>query len=129
MNTKNPDSHLYDSVYTVKEYDLSDWKKIEGLKSNSPELKVDPVLRNAAVDHPDHYGGADNPYEAIKVIKAWDLGFCLGNTVKYISRAGKKDRNKRIEDLRKAVWYLEQQINYEVLDEFDRSTPDPTRNK
>jgi hypothetical protein len=110
-------------------YDLSDWKKIEGLKSNSPELKVDPVLRNEAVDHPDHYGGADNPYEAIKVIKAWDLGFCLGNTVKYISRAGKKDRNKRLEDLRKAVWYLQQQINYEVLDESDRSTPDPTRDK
>jgi len=129
MNTKNLDNHLlYDSVYTVK-YDLSDWKNIQGLKANSPELKIDPVLRNTAVDHPDHYGGADNPYEAIKVIKAWDLGFCLGNTVKYISRAGKKDRNKRIEDLRKALWYLQQQINYEVLDEFDRSTPDPTRDK
>ena len=38
-----------------------------------------------AVDHPPHYGGADNPYEAIKVIEAWSLGFCLGNTVKYIS--------------------------------------------
>lgn len=43
-----------------------------------------------AVDHPAHYGGADNSYEAIKVIEAWQLGFCLGNTVKYISRAGKK---------------------------------------
>jgi hypothetical protein len=43
-----------------------------------------------AVNHPAHYGGADNPYEAIKVIEAWSLGFCLGNTVKYISRAGKK---------------------------------------
>lgn len=43
------------------------------------------------IDHPDHYGGKDNPYEAIKVIEAWDLGFCLGNAVKYISRAGKKN--------------------------------------
>jgi hypothetical protein len=111
------------------DYDIGDWK-IQALKFNDPEAqKVDPVLRNAAVDHPEHYGGAENPYEAIKVIKAWDLGFCLGNTVKYISRAGKKDRNKRIEDLRKALWYLQQQINYEVLDEFDRSTPDPTRDK
>ena len=42
-----------------------------------------------AVDHPKHYGG-DTLYEAIKVIEAWRLGFCLGNTVKYISRAGKK---------------------------------------
>ncbi len=37
------------------------------------------------VYNPEHYGGASNPYEAIKVIDAWDLGFCLGNTVKYIS--------------------------------------------
>ena len=43
------------------------------------------------VNNPLHYGGADNPYEAIKVIEAWDLDFHLGNTVKYISRAGKKE--------------------------------------
>lgn len=61
-----------------------------------------------AVDHPAHYGGADNPYEAIKVIEAWGLGFCLGNTVKYISRAGKK--GAAIEDLKKAVWYLNRHI-------------------
>ena len=46
------------------------------------------------VNHPKHYGGADNHYEAIKVIEAWDLGFCIGNTVKYISRAGKKETGK-----------------------------------
>lgn len=61
------------------------------------------------VNHPAHYGGADNPYEAIKVIEAWELGFCLGNTVKYISRAGKKTAS-RIEDLRKARWYLDREI-------------------
>lgn len=42
------------------------------------------------VQHPIYYGGADDPYEAIKVIEAWNLGFHLGNTVKYISRAGKR---------------------------------------
>jgi len=52
------------------------------------------------VNHPAHYGGADNPYEAIKVIEAWGLGFRLGNTVKYISRAGNK--GDVIEDLKKA---------------------------
>ena len=61
-----------------------------------------------AVNHPAHYGGADNPYEAIKVIEAWGLGFCLGNTVKYISRAGKK--GDALEDLRKARWYLDREI-------------------
>lgn len=62
----------------------------------------------SAVDHPAHYGGADNPFEAIKVIEAWGLGFCLGNTVKYISRAGKK--GDRLEDLKKAQWYLAREI-------------------
>jgi hypothetical protein len=61
------------------------------------------------VNHPKHYGGADNPYEAIKVIEAWELGFCLGNTVKYISRAGKKTPGK-LEDLKKAAWYLAREI-------------------
>lgn len=60
------------------------------------------------VDHPDHYGGADNPYETIKVIEAWDLGFHLGNAVKYISRAGKK--KDALVDLKKAAWYLEREI-------------------
>lgn len=63
-----------------------------------------------AVDHPAHYGGAENTYEAIKIIEAWDLGFNLGNTVKYISRAGKKDSAKTLEDLKKARWYLDREI-------------------
>lgn len=61
------------------------------------------------VDHPAHYGG-DSVYETIKVIDAWELDFCLGNAVKYISRAGKKDPEKRIEDLRKAMWYIQHEI-------------------
>ncbi len=66
-----------------------------------------------SVDHPNHYGGKDNPYEAIKVIEAWGLDFCLGNAVKYISRAGKKDPAKTIEDLLKARWYIERRIQKE----------------
>lgn len=62
------------------------------------------------VHHPEHYGGKDNPYEAIKVIEAWNLGFCLGNTVKYISRAGKKNTNEEFQDLKKAAWYLNREI-------------------
>lgn len=61
------------------------------------------------VDHPAHYGGEQNPYEAIKVIEAWELGFCLGNAVKYIVRAGKK--GDALEDLRKARWYLDSEIS------------------
>lgn len=61
------------------------------------------------VHHPAHYGGEDNPYEAIKVIEAWKLGFHLGNTVKYIARAGKKE--DRLQDLKKALWYLQREVN------------------
>jgi Protein of unknwon function (DUF3310) len=61
-----------------------------------------------AVNHPSHYGGEDNPYEAIRVIEAWSLGFNLGNTVKYIARAGKKD--DALQDLEKAAWYLSCEI-------------------
>ena len=64
------------------------------------------------VNHPDHYKfGDNNQYEAIKVIDAWGLGFSLGNTVKYISRAGKKNKDKELEDLKKAAWYLQHHIN------------------
>jgi hypothetical protein len=63
------------------------------------------------VNHPIHYGGSENVYEAIKVIDAWDLDFCLGNTVKYISRAGKKHPDKELEDLKKALWYLQHKID------------------
>jgi hypothetical protein len=63
------------------------------------------------VNHPDHYGGENNPFEAIKVIEAWDLNFHLGNVVKYISRAGKKSKNS-IEDLKKAEWYLSRYVQF-----------------
>jgi hypothetical protein len=62
------------------------------------------------VNHPNHYGGEDNTYEAIKVIEAWDLDFHIGNTVKYISRAGKKGTDQELQDLKKALWYLERKI-------------------
>jgi hypothetical protein len=68
------------------------------------------VSGQESVNHPQHYGGGDNPYEAIKVIEAWDLDFKLGNTVKYISRAGKKHPDKELEDLEKAAWYLNRKI-------------------
>ena len=62
------------------------------------------------VNNPSHYGGANNPYETIKVIEAWgfDNDFNLGNAIKYISRSGKK--GNEIEDLEKAVWYINRRI-------------------
>ena len=68
-----------------------------------------PPPKIEQVNHPQHYGGEDNPYEAIKVIDAWELGFSLGNAVKYILRADKKGNKKQ--DLQKAMWYLERELS------------------
>ena len=53
---------------------------------------------------PDHYARLDP--EPIDVIEAWGLGYHMGNALKYIARAGRKDRTRYAEDLRKAAWYL-----------------------
>lgn len=65
------------------------------------------------VNHPLYYGGQDDPYEAIKVIEAWDLGFNLGNAVKYIRRAGHKPGSPYLLDLEKALSYLQHEIDRE----------------
>ena len=62
---------------------------------------------------PAHYGGADNPYEVFAVLEAWklDKDFYLGNVIKYIARAGKKNSSKEKEDLQKALVYLRRRID------------------
>jgi hypothetical protein len=68
-------------------------------------------LNKEMVNHPDHYQfGKENTYEVIKVIEALEMDFHLGNTFKYIARAGKKGTDKEIQDLKKALWYLERKI-------------------
>lgn len=66
------------------------------------------VKKNDTVNHPAHY--TSGKFETIDVIEDWKLGYHLGNCVKYISRAGKKDPSKMIEDLKKAAWYLDRHI-------------------
>lgn len=58
------------------------------------------------INHPTHYKGKG--IECIQVIESFELGFCLGNAIKYILRAGKKGEKK--EDLRKAIWYLNREL-------------------
>ncbi len=62
-----------------------------------------------AINHPSHY--ADGKIEVIDFIEDKNLNFNLGNVVKYVARAGKKDKSKELEDLKKAFWYLEREIN------------------
>jgi hypothetical protein len=82
-------------------------KKFEEMNQREVIVTIDEDDNNQVI-HPQHYGGKDNPYEAIKVIEAWGVGFNLGNTLKYISRAGKKDNI--IQDLEKALFYLDREI-------------------
>lgn len=95
------------------------------------------------VNHPDHYGGKDNPYEAIKVIEAWQfpahIAFHLGSMLKYLSRAGKKEGELRSVDLRKIEWYakraveennryeaeVEKRVSREVVEDLQASRPLP----
>lgn len=58
------------------------------------------------VNHPSHY--TFSAVQPIDAIEAWELGFHLGNAVKYIARAGRK--SDRLEDLKKAAWYLQREI-------------------
>ena len=62
------------------------------------------------VNHPAHY-----TYGSIEVIDAIEgllLPYHLGNAVKYIARAGRKDPAKTEEDLRKAIWYINRYITF-----------------
>ena len=75
-------------------------------------VRLQALETKEAVNHPAHYGGADNPYEVIKVLYAWklDTNFCLGNVVKYIVRH--EHKNSALEDLKKARWYLDEHIKH-----------------
>ena len=61
------------------------------------------------INHPQHYN--DGKIEVIDYIEDKNFNFNLGNAIKYISRAGKK--GDKIEDLKKAIWYLEREIKKE----------------
>lgn len=102
---------------TTKRSKSTSKRKVTNIKSNGvislsgKGAFVKSTMTPSAVDHPLHYGGAASQYETIKVIEAWELDFHLGSTVKYISRAGKKDVSTEIQDLEKAEWYLRRKIN------------------
>lgn len=71
-------------------------------------INIEPVLLTSkeTINHPNHYniGGI----EVIDFIESWNLGFSLGNAIKYIARAPYK--NNELEDLKKARWYIDREI-------------------
>lgn len=66
------------------------------------------TIENDSVSHPSHY--TTGTIECIDYILDKELNFCRGNAVKYITRAGHKDPTKEIEDLEKAKWYIDKEI-------------------
>lgn len=70
------------------------------------DTKDDEAILDASINHPSHY--TQGEYEVIDVIEDWNLGFHLGNAIKYIARANHKGSRKQ--DLRKAIWYIEREI-------------------
>lgn len=70
------------------------------------EVSTPTITESDNVNHPAHYADG-REHEPIEVIFDWGYGydFCLGNTIKYISRAGRK--GDELEDLKKAKFYLD----------------------
>jgi Protein of unknwon function (DUF3310) len=98
--------------YVAQKHKLAMNKKDVQLEQVNPWEKFDTELAAAKqedlVNHPLHYrvGGIDT----IDFIEAKELGYHLGNVVKYISRAGRKNNNY-LQDLKKAQWYLNRAIS------------------
>lgn len=73
------------------------------------------MTSNNNVDHPKHYNSHPSGIECIEIAKHYN--FCIGNAIKYLWRSGLKseqgmtDTQKEIEDLRKAIWYINEEIN------------------
>ena len=143
MNREEKEDYLYERCKTVmcdkcvlNDTTIYKWE-IQGLSeevnclnfSKSPEADLDKAIEliqesdeldkahdvnklAEAVNHPSHYN--DGNIEVIDFIEDKKLGFHLGNAVKYISRAGKKDKSKEAEDIKKAIWYLNRYLDKEV---------------
>jgi len=105
-NIYMPVAHIFHGdtlVYNVLDEDGNDFMIPDELLTLTLRLEMDePEM----VNHPAHYN--TGKYEVIDVIEDWKLGFNLGNTVKYLARA--EHKSNQIEDLEKAAFYLNRQI-------------------
>lgn len=82
-------------------------ERVDRFKSTPPWQER--TLSSDNVSHPEHYAkGWSNGAEVIDLTE--HLSFCAGNVVKYVCRAGRKDPGKHVEDLKKARWYIDREI-------------------
>lgn len=113
------DRHIFGTVIGVEGNIVKVSDGNEVTYADCSKVKIEKVSfsipnKKEMVNHPDHYH--PGTYEAINVIEAWDLNFNLGSAIKYISRCGLKPdaelskKEKALEDLRKAAWYVNREI-------------------
>ena len=95
----------YESAYIMPSDSCLD-DICKALEISRGDILLNEKDKKEMINHPSHYNMGK--YEAIDVIEDWELGFNLGNTIKYISRAGHKD--DIVQDLKKAMWYLGREI-------------------
>lgn len=121
--TDNVDKHTPDVRVTKQSPFMPSFMPISNMvvQSVAEDTKIEDDNKFDSVNHPDYYVGN---IEVIDFIEDKDLGYHLGNACKYIARAGKKheegmsDKDKMIEDLRKAVWYINRKIELLENDEY-----------
>lgn len=78
---------------------------VETPRTMVPKRAEMPRAPSDMINHPPHYTAHKSGVECIEIAEY--LGYCLGNAFKYIWRAGLKDSSSRLEDLKKAQWYLD----------------------
>jgi hypothetical protein len=97
------------------------WEPVDGVRflydtatgQQTPLPKANTPTKTDMVNSPDHYktGGIETiDYIEAKLSPEEFLGYCIGNSLKYMSRAGKKDKAKTAEDYKKAVWYINRAV-------------------
>lgn len=80
------------------------------------------VTTHDSVNHPKHYTQHPSGVECIQVTEHYN--FCVGNAIKYLWRAGLKGdsmdpKQKQIEDLKKAIWYIQREIENLELGKYE----------
>ncbi len=94
----------YDNIAVCRDSGICEnyYPSVQEIEVEGNENNNDPV------NHPSHY--CDSNIEVIDYIIDKKLNFNRGNVIKYVSRAGKKNVNKEVEDLEKARFYLNKEI-------------------
>lgn len=105
-------SGTFKPVYTVRitiEDLFSDRELflVEGGNADSYKPAKKTSTQDDAISHPSHY---TQGIECMDYIESHKLNYARGNIIKYVTRAGLKDASKEVEDLEKARWYLDREI-------------------